>query len=205
MTMRPTTVTGIVASVDYVSTTRNGNNRQRITLADMSTGAPAGAYLTRPDGSAGIYAQGLHRGELVTLTLDGHRHARLIDRAEQRDPRESHAHRQSARQVMRSHGHGWTFADDDERNMVRDNCGACVLGGWGAYVDEHGHDDINYAGWQRIYVQTSTPIPARFVRAFLGALDERNVPDDPDELTRYARALRSDLATHGAIIEGVTL
>lgn len=103
------------------------------------------------------------------------------------------------------HEHG-AHAD----RLTRENCGACVLGGYGATDD----DGPNYAGWARAYVQARRPVPSKWRNAFLAELGETNGPVNTewsqyaqsnhgpaDHPTPYAAALHDDVATWGVLFE----
>lgn len=75
------------------------------------------------------------------------------------------------------------------RDWERDSCGTCALLGYGAH-DESGDLAPNYAGWCRVYVQASEPIPRAWLAAFVDALND-------EENTLYRDALRRDVATFG--------
>lgn len=95
-------------------------------------------------------------------------------------------HAATARQCLNDHGHGWHFRDSDERTMTRENCGACVLAGYGVKPAEEGP---NYAGWARIYVEARRPVPADWRGAFRRELASDN--------RAYAGALARSIATFG--------
>ena len=99
-------------------------------------------------------------------------------------------HRATATRLIKEHDHG---VDERDEN-TRANCGACVLAGLASpHVEEDGNLSPNYAGWQRIYVESGTPVPPEFVKAFGWPLSKagmaRNRP--------YADALRRSLVTFG--------
>lgn len=93
--------------------------------------------------------------------------------------------------VMR-HDHGPVTGDREERNLVRANCGACVLDGYrDRDDDEWPRDEPNYAGWARVYVELTRMIPVKFMPGFERAINE----DSP-----YGEALRRDILTYGVAI-----
>ena len=80
--------------------------------------------------------------------------------------------------------------------LTRENCGACVLGGYRPR-DDWGDPELdtdaagpNYAGWARIYVEARRVIPKRWEAAFLAQLHT------PDNL-RYAEAVARSVVTFG--------
>ncbi len=90
------------------------------------------------------------------------------------DAKKAHDLRWTARSLFARHDHaGYMDA------LTRENCGACVLGGYGA--DEAGP---NYAGWERATVQAGRTIAFQHV---LTALNCEN--------RAYADAFARDLAT----------
>lgn len=91
-----------------------------------------------------------------------------------------------SRNCLTDHGHGWRFDSTEEREMTRENCGACVLAGYGQKPAEEGP---NYAGWARIYVEARRPVPADWRGAFRRELASDN--------GAYAHALRRSIATFG--------
>lgn len=95
-------------------------------------------------------------------------------------------HAATARQCLTDHGHGWRFDSPEEQEMTRENCGACVLAGYGARPAEEGP---NYGGWARIYVEARRPVPADWRGAFRRELASDN--------RGYAAALARSIATFG--------
>jgi hypothetical protein len=94
----------------------------------------------------------------------------------------------TARQCLYDHGHHASDRDP----LTRENCGACVLGGYyprGTKKAEKA-DGPNYAGWARVYVEAGASIPAIWREAF-----QREVHSDNE---RYAAALLLSIATFGA-------
>lgn len=88
-----------------------------------------------------------------------------------------------------NHEHGSVTGTRQQRNLVRANCSACVLGGYrDVYDDESPTDAPNYAGWARVYVETRHVVPHGFVRGF-----ERDLNED----SPYGAALRRDVVTYG--------
>lgn len=74
--------------------------------------------------------------------------------------------------------------------MTRENCGACLLQGY--HPRGEARNDINYAGWERIYIQIGLRIPPGLFEAFLNELAN----DDPDN-RGYVEALRDDVRYWG--------
>jgi hypothetical protein len=77
------------------------------------------------------------------------------------------------------------FRDDDDEALTRDNCGGCVLRGWGEYVDG-GVMQPNYANWARTYVEAGHRIPARWRTGFHAVL---NAEDNPGHRVALLRSL----------------
>lgn len=75
----------------------------------------------------------------------------------------------------------------DSSPLTRENCGACVLGGY--HPRGEARDSINYAGWARVYIEALKPIPPNLFMAFLGELASDNRP--------YADSLRGDIKAYG--------
>lgn len=75
--------------------------------------------------------------------------------------------------------------------LARENCGACVLNGYG---DKVNGEPIapNYSGWARIYVQACKQIPRKYAEAFLKELQSDNF--------LYREALAKDIINYGVII-----
>jgi hypothetical protein len=71
--------------------------------------------------------------------------------------------------------------------LTRENCGACTLNGY--HPKGEPRTDINYAGWARIYIEASKPIPSNLFMAFLTELASDN--------RAYADALREDIRYFG--------
>lgn len=100
--------------------------------------------------------------------------------------------RQQRGQVSRmfsDHGHGGDWSRE-----VRENCGACCLGGYrprGGWGDDY-PEAPNYAGWQRAYVQAGRVIRKRWAGEFLRALEGKGI---------FSEALRRDVFTYGLRIE----
>lgn len=109
------------------------------------------------------------------------------------DPSKAADLRRTALRLLGDHGHN----PSDRDRLTRENCGACVLGGYDAFRNEHGHPTVNYAGWERIYVQAGRHVGPRFRRAFLDALEDDSNP-------AYLSGLLADIATFG-MPEGVNL
>lgn len=106
-------------------------------------------------------------------------------------PLEARALRATARRMFTDHGHG-----SDMSRMTRENCGACVLGGYeprGGFGDGYrvATDGPNYANWQRDYVQAGRDMPSSWRDAFA-----RELRDTDNALWRDA--LLRDIRTFGA-------
>jgi hypothetical protein len=86
--------------------------------------------------------------------------------------------RATARALFTRHDHATTTDP-----LTRENCGACVLGGYKAARDT----GPNYAGWGRAYVQAGYPIPKKWRAAFESELNDENEV--------YAAHLARDVAT----------
>ncbi|GAC1550404.1 MAG: hypothetical protein NVS3B16_24810 [Vulcanimicrobiaceae bacterium] len=102
--------------------------------------------------------------------------------------------RAQAYALLTRHDHGAVPRNDrEEANLVRSNCGACVLNGYRDRDDDenHAHQGPNYAGWARIYTQAGLAIPRIWVGAFARELV------DKDKNAHYAEALARDIATFG--------
>lgn len=81
-----------------------------------------------------------------------------------------------------------------EGRLGRENCGACVLGGYeprGGYEDGYKvkRDGPNYAGWARMYVEARRMVPANWRDAFTRELNSDN--------HAYADALARSVVTFG--------
>lgn len=100
----------------------------------------------------------------------------------------------TARRMFRDHGHGSAMD-----RLTRENCGACVLGGYGA-LDESSEGGSplapNHAAWARTYIQANRPIPQEWRAAFVHELNGSPYRNGPRNL-RYADALRRDILTFG--------
>lgn len=83
------------------------------------------------------------------------------------------------------------FTDHDHRPTddpeTRQNCGACALGGYHSKGEPT--DDINYAGWARVYIQAGRYIPKKLNYAFLAELASDN--------RSYANCLIEDIKAYG--------
>lgn len=92
--------------------------------------------------------------------------------------------------------------------LERENCSGCVLAGYQsseeareARRDKTGdmilvdRDGPNYAGWERLYVETRRMIPTRWIPAFLAALERTDNP-------AYTAALLRDINTFGVRFQG---
>lgn len=96
--------------------------------------------------------------------------------------------RGQARNLM-NHGHSWHFTFPREREMTRENCGACALSGYGEST-ESGPLEPNYAGWARVYVEAGHAIPKKYREAFEAT---RRRTDNP----LYVEGLERDIVTFG--------
>lgn len=106
-------------------------------------------------------------------------------------PDEAKQHAASAREAMRGdreHRIGHPGDTGDALRIVRENCSACVLAGYGE-DDDDGPLSPNYGAWARIYVESGTPIPARYRAAFEAELHDENAA--------YAVALARSVLTFG--------
>lgn len=83
----------------------------------------------------------------------------------------------------------------DRDPLTRENCGACVLGGYrprGGWGDEEldaKGAGPNYSGWARVYVEARASIPRKWRDAFQRERDSEN--------RGYAIALERSIATFG--------
>jgi hypothetical protein len=112
----------------------------------------------------------------------------------------------TARRMINTHNHPVSFkvSDiidltdeqyDDIRADLRDHmasCAACLLKGYDA-VTEDGITSPNYASWARLYVESGTPIPARFAAAFKAELSRTDNPG-------YVAALQRSINTFGVTV-----
>lgn len=78
------------------------------------------------------------------------------------------------------------------RTEERENCGACVLNGYG---EKKNGEPIapNYSGWARIYVQAGKTIPAKYWNGFQKELSSAN--------KLYVKALMEDCKHYGLKLE----
>lgn len=91
--------------------------------------------------------------------------------------------------LLMNHEHGPRIPKRD-RDLVRSNCGACVLNGYGS------EDGLpNHCNWMRIYVQARRTVTKRQRDAIMEAVAKGDV---------YGHALAEDIATHGLWIVEVT-
>ena len=88
-----------------------------------------------------------------------------------------------ARNQFTRHDHNLS----DRSPETRDSCGACTLNGY--HPRGEARNQINYAGWARIYVQALKPIPSNLFLAFMAELASDN--------RVYADALRRDIKAFG--------
>lgn len=103
---------------------------------------------------------------------------------------EARHHHATALQCLTRHDHPIT----DHSQLTRENCGACVLGGyrprggWGDPETDAPNAGPNYAGWARIYVEAGHPIPLKWRKAFA---------DQGSDNRAYYDALGRSLVTFG--------
>lgn len=97
--------------------------------------------------------------------------------------------RERARYAFRDHGHG-----NDWDDMTRDSCGACALNGWRAFNDGDGFGP-NYAGWERLFVQSGRTIPREYAGRFFRTLV------DAEDNERYRVCLMRDIVTYGLRVQ----
>ena len=105
---------------------------------------------------------------------------------------EAAQHRRMAGQNF-NHGHGpgtsshyGAWRDAEEEQLVRDNCGACALEGWGELSGPdapHGLHQPN-TGFARLYVEAGRPLPRRWLPAFVAELNADDNPGHHDALLR---------------------
>ena len=94
------------------------------------------------------------------------------------------------------HDHGTQIFPKEDRAIVRENCGACALEGYCSECErvakgcQHLREigGANYAGWERLYVESKRPIPKEWQEAFISALKAQ---------TPYAERLRADVREFG--------
>jgi hypothetical protein len=122
-----------------------------------------------------------------------------VDEAERWDSETVKRESAIARQYLARHDHSGA----DRSRLVRENCAACVLGGyrpkggWGdPELDKRGAGP-NVAGWARVFVQARQPVPQEWAGAFWDELgqDRRYPGSEPN--WAYAVALARDIATFG--------
>ena len=104
---------------------------------------------------------------------------------------ETEHHRATAMQCLYRHDHG----PNDRSQLVRENCGACVLQGYFPRGKDTGwegkrSDGPNYGGWARIYTEAGRHVPKKWHEAFKTELKRVNDP-------RYVSALHRSIATFG--------
>ena len=87
-----------------------------------------------------------------------------------------------ALRLFADHGHKPT-----NDPLVRENCGACCLGGY--HPKGEPNDDINYAGWARLYIAAGRYIPKKLNYAFLAELASDN--------RSYVNCLIEDIKAYG--------
>ena len=101
---------------------------------------------------------------------------------------EAASSRARARYAFIDHGHGRDFSP-----LVRENCGACCLGGYrprGGWGDDYSGAP-NYGGWERCWVEAGRSIPPKYSAKFLAALSGEGA---------YSDALRRDVQTYGVTV-----
>jgi len=78
--------------------------------------------------------------------------------------------------------------------LERQNCGACVLNGYGdkKLMLEGLPCQPNYSGWARVYVQAGKTIPEKYREAFILELTSENA--------RYREALLQDIKSNGVAL-----
>lgn len=134
-----------------------------------------------------------HQGQSThwAVTHEGYSFETVTD--EPWSPEEQRYHRGLKNNVWR-HDHDAVTGDREERNLVRSNCGACVLDGYrDRHDDESPTDAPNYAGWARVYVECNRAVPEKFLSGF-----ERDLNED----TPYGAALRRSVVTYGVWLAG---
>lgn len=95
-----------------------------------------------------------------------------------------------AQQMMNRHDHDMPISRVPawERQMVWENCGACVL----ARTGRDGNDAKqmpNYAGWLRCYIQAGEAVPQAWLEVELADAETSN--------PAYYKAILRDIATYG--------
>jgi len=171
-------IRGIVEDVSVAGVSKLGNVSRYI---DLDVSGVVVRVKTPTNSSWSYVAANLHRGELVTVRQADSGRMLSIEHADPWAPIDARVLTRQARYLLSNHGAQHDEATDE---VVRENCGACVLAGFGAT-----DDGPNYAGWERIYAQSYEPVPAPWRAAFFAALDHEN--------RCYADAFARDLATFG--------
>lgn len=87
--------------------------------------------------------------------------------------------------MLGRHQHDVDLDGDPEAHLIRENCGACTLNGYGADQEDPGP---NHAGWTRVYVQARRSIRPDWWPTLLADLAEGS---------RYSDALARDIRTWG--------
>lgn len=94
--------------------------------------------------------------------------------------------RATSRALLARHDHGREFYGPEDEKLTRENCGACVLNGYGS----HGTAP-NYAGWLRVFIEAGRPVPALW-------LDTEMLDAQTWNPAYYSAILRS-VATFGLV------
>ena len=102
----------------------------------------------------------------------------MIEKAEPWNGKEKYQYTGTARQCLE---HSYNHSKSDP-----DNCGGCALTLRSQYQP-------NYAGWQRIYIESRRTIPARWEKPFYTAFTDDN--------QLYAKALARSCKTYGIKFE----
>jgi len=97
-------------------------------------------------------------------------------------------HARSARGVFVHQHTDDDWFDAETEQIVRENCSACVLRGYGE-TREGGTLQPNHASWARLYVENRRPIPERYRAGFVAEMNSDN--------TAYAEALARSVAYFG--------
>lgn len=93
-----------------------------------------------------------------------------------------------ARQLMSRHDHGpLDRMRASEREMMRDNCGACALARAGKDTTDP-NQRPNYSGWLRVYIQAGEAVPQAWLEA--------EMVESAKENPAYYNAIMRDIATH---------
>lgn len=168
----------------------------RFYLVTTADGVPVAAYLTPAQRIGAMVADPVPGA--VTADVDAAPWAADGSESFGRTPVSM---RRTAAYCLTDHGHAWRFVDAEDRRLTRENCGACVLSGYGYSDREIRVSGPNYAGWSRVYVEAGRPVPIAWTAPFwrelagAGSVDPDGWTGSPNPA--YGDALRRDVATFG--------